>query len=424
MSEGEAHPDSGGSPGPRGRRLIVTVNGGSSSIKFAVFAVGAFPDRLLSGQIERIGSPDTRLVATPSTAGQPDFRPIEAATVDRAAEHLIGYLRERLGGEIIAGIGHRIVHGGAHLLEHQVVNERVLAELRRAVPLDLSHLPREIALVDAFAGAFPSVPQVACLDTAFHRDLPLVARLLPIPRRFYSDGIRRYGFHGLSYTYLMQRLAEVAGPVAAHGRIILAHLGSGASMAAVRGGKPIDTTMGFTPTSGLVMGTRPGDLDPGLLAYLVQSGNVPPDQLTVFVSQKCGLLGVSETSSDVRDLLDRRASDPRASEAIDLFCYQARKFVGSLCAALGGLDTLVFSGGIGEHSSQIRAGICDGLEALGVSVDPERNAAGEPVISAEGSRVKVRIIPTDEEFVIAQETLRVMRSGEELERPPESPSCR
>jgi acetate kinase len=411
MSEGEAHQDLSGSAGSHDQRVIVTVNGGSSSIKFAAFVAGAFPDRLLSGQIERIGSPDTRIVAKRGPAGRPDVRPIEAATMDRAAEHLIGYLRERLGGGIVAGIGHRIVHGGAHLLEHQVVNERVLAELRRAVPLDLAHLPREIALVDAFGGAFPSVPQVACFDTAFHRDLPRVATLMPIPRHYFNEGIRRYGFHGLSYTYLMQRLVEVAGPVAAGGRIILAHLGSGASMAAVRGGKPIDTTMGFTPTSGLVMGTRPGDLDPGLLAYLVQSGSVPPDELSAFVSQKCGLLGVSETSSDVRDLLDRRASDPRASEAIDLFCYQARKFVGSLCVALGGLDTLVFSGGIGEHSSQIRAGICDGLEALGVSVDPGRNAAGEPVISAEGSRVTVRVIPTDEEFVIARETLRVMRSS-------------
>ncbi len=424
MSEGEAHPDSGGSAGPRGRRVIVTVNGGSSSIKFAAFAIGAFPDRLLSGQIERIGSPHTRLVAARGSAGQPHVRPIEAPTVDRAAEHLIGYLRECLGDQSIAGIGHRIVHGGAHLLEHQVLNERVLAELQNAVPLDLAHLPREIALVEAFGGAFPSVPQVACFDTAFHRNLPRMATLLPIPRHYFNEGIRRYGFHGLSYTFLMQRLAELAGPVAAEGRIILAHLGSGASMAAVRGGKPIDTTMGFTPTSGLVMGTRPGDLDPGLLAYLVQAGHVPPDELSAFVSQRCGLLGVSEISSDVRDLLERRASDPRASEAIDLFCYHAKKFVGSLCATLGGLDTLVFSGGVGEHSSQIRAGICDGLEALGVSIDPERNAAGEPVISAEGNRVTIRVIPTDEELVIAQATLCVMRSGGEAEQPPETPSCR
>ncbi len=222
-----------------------------------MFAVAEPPERILSGQVERIGLPGTRLTATRMGQSAPDSRPVDASTFALAAEVIIGYLRERVGDARISGIGHRVVHGGVHLLEHQLVTEDLVDELRRNQPLDLAHLPREISLIEAFGKAFPSLPQVACFDTAFHRELPRVAQLLPIPRHYFDEGIRRFGFHGLSYTYLMKRLGEVAGPDAANGRVILAHLGSGASMAAVRGGKPIDTTMAFTPTAGLVMGTRP-----------------------------------------------------------------------------------------------------------------------------------------------------------------------
>jgi len=380
---------------------ILTINGGSSSIKFAVIDPSEPFKRTFSGQVERIGLPGTQLTATREALASPDTQPIEADTFATAADNLIAYLHERLGSRSLAGIGHRVVHGGVHLLEHQLITPSLVDELRRTQPLDLAHLPREIALIEAFRDAFPAVPQVACFDTAFHRDMPKVAQLLPIPRHYFAEGIRRFGFHGLSYTYLMHRLEEVAGSSAARGRVILAHLGSGASMAAVRGGKPIDTTMAFTPTAGLVMGTRPGDLDPGLLVYLMRTQDISPEQMDDFISNKCGLIGVSETSSDMRDLLERRASDPRAAQAVELFCYQARKFIGALTAALGGLDTLVFTAGIGEHCHAVRAEICDGLECMGIRLDADRNAKNKDVISTGEAQVTVRVIPTDEEVVIA-----------------------
>lgn len=392
------------------KQLVLTVNGGSSSIKFAVFPPGE-ANRLFSGQIERIGQSGSRLAATKEAAGAQDIRPLSAADHREAAAALIAYVQERLGSDSIAGIGHRIVHGGIHLIENQRVDDALLAELRKMQPLDLAHLPREIALIESFRKSFPSLPQVACFDTAFHRDMPNIAKLLPIPRKYHDEGIRRFGFHGLSYTYLMKRLKETAGAEAANGRVILAHLGSGASMAAVRGGKPVDTTMSFTPTSGLVMGTRPGDLDPGLLVYLMRAQKMSPDEMDKFISSQCGLLGVSGTSSDVRDLIAKRATDPRAAEALDLFCYQAKKFIGALHAVLGGLDTIVFAGGIGEHSPEIRAGICDGLQCFGISVDAKRNAAGQDVISTEQSRVIVRVIPTDEEIVIAEAVFAVLNQA-------------
>jgi len=391
-------------PSARGEdpRVILTVNGGSSSIKFATFATSRPPRRLLSGRIERIGESGTRLVAMGAPPASPEIRPVDAADHRRAAACLIAYLRERLGPAALAGVGHRVVHGGVHLLDHQRVTPELIAELRRNQPLDLAHLPREITLIEAFRGAFPDLPQVACFDTAFHRDMPRVARLLPIPRHYDTAGVRRFGFHGLSYTYLLERLAEIAGPEAAGGRVLLAHLGAGASMAAVRGGKPIDTTMGFTPTAGLVMGTRPGDLDPGLLVYMMRVQRMAPDQMDDFISRRCGLLGLSETTANMGDLLARRADDTRAAEAVDVFCYQARKFAGALTAAMGGLDTLIFAGGIGEHSPDIRAEICRGLEYLGLRLDATRNAANAELISAEQSRVAVRVIPTDEELIIAR----------------------
>jgi acetate kinase len=238
--------------------------------------------------------------------------------------------------------------------------------------------------------------------------MPRIAQLLPIPRHYLNAGVRRFGFHGLSYTYLMSQLATVAGEQVANGRVILAHLGSGASMAAVHNGKPIDTTMAFTPTSGLVMGTRPGDLDPGLMVYLMKDQKLSADDMDKFISQQCGLIGVSETSSDMRDLLTARATDPRAAEAVQLFCYQAKKNLCAMTSALGGLDTIVFAGGIGERSPEVRAEICDGLAFLGLKLDPAKNAAGCDLVSAETSRVAVRIIPTDEEIVITRIVLSIL----------------
>jgi acetate kinase len=405
-------PSSAAAEPVRGR--IVTINGGSSSIKFAVFGAGGpetdSPSRLLSGQIERIGTDGAQLVINSTGGGgAPERRAVPAADHAQAADQLIDWLLHRMGRDAITAIGHRVVHGGVHLLEHQLVTPDLIAELHRNEPLDLAHLPREIALLEAFARRIPGVPQVACFDTAFHRDLPRVAQLLPIPRRYSEAGVRKFGFHGLSYTYLMDELRRTAGDAAADGRVILAHLGSGASMAAVHRGRPIDTTMAFTPLAGLVMGTRPGDLDPGLLVYLMRAEGLSPEQMDDFLSRRCGMIGVSETSADMRDLVARSPSDVRAREAVELFCYSARKWVGALAATMGGLDTLVFAGGIGEHGAEARAGICEGLEFLGVRLDAGKNRAGRGVISAEDSRVEVRIIPTDEEVVIARILQTVLR---------------
>jgi acetate kinase len=382
--------------------LILTINGGSSSIKFAVFSAAASPERFLSGQVERIGTPSAHLTANRTNSPITEPKLVAAATFDEGIQSILAYLQTNLGASTISAIGHRIVHGGLHLLDHQLITADLIAELRRAQPLDLSHLPREISLIEGFGKAFPGIPQIACFDTVFHRDLPHIAQLLPIPRRYQDAGIRRFGFHGLSYTYLMSQLATVAGPEAVAGRVILAHLGSGASMAAVHGGKPIDTTMAFTPNSGLVMGTRPGDLDPGLLLYLMNEQNLSTTEMDKFISEQCGLRGVSETSSDMRDLLAARDSDARAADAVELFCYQARKHLCALSSTLGGLDTIVFSGGIGEKAPEIRAAICGGLEFLGLKVDPARNVRGVHVISTDGSRITIRIIATDEEIVIAR----------------------
>jgi acetate kinase len=383
---------------------VLTINGGSSSIKFAAYRAGAEPQRLLSGAIERIGGGDAVLIA--GAEGESAKRqPIGATDHGAAARALIDWLRPQLGTGHVIGIGHRIVHGGVKLLEHQRVTPELIAELRRIEELDLAHLPGEIALIEAMGKEFPESPQVACFDTAFHREMPRVAKSLPIPRRYEAAGVQRFGFHGLSYAYLMGELERAN---AAQGRIVLAHLGAGASMAAVRDGRPIDTTMGFTPTAGLVMATRPGDLDPGLLTYLMQVEKLSAKEMDDFINKRCGLLGLSETTSDMRDLIARRAMDVRAAEAVELFCYSARKWIGALAAVMGGLNTLVFSGGIGEHSTEVRAEICAGLEFLGVQLDPSRNANGAGVISTDDGRVSVRVMETNEEIVIARTVCKLL----------------
>jgi acetate kinase len=389
-------------PDPSVDPVILTVNGGSSSVKFAVFSADPQPILRLHGQIERIGQPNPRLVVYPQPGAPAQISPITAADHAAAARALIQSLQSLLGSSPVAGVGHRVVHGGIHLLQHQPITPALLEELRAAQPLDLAHLPREISLIESFRQAYPAPPHIACFDAAFHRHLPRLAQLLPIPRRYLDAGIRRFGFHGLSYTYLLQRLQSIAGQTAANSRLILAHLGAGASMAAVHHGKPVDTTMAFTPTAGLMMGARPGDLDPGLLVYLARSEKLNPDQLDDLISTQSGLLGVSASSSDMQDLQSRRASDPRADEAISLFCYTASKFVGALAASLNGIDILVFSGGIGEHSPQIRAQICQPLTHLGLILDPAPNQKNAPQISTPASPAKIFIIPTNEELIIAQ----------------------
>jgi acetate kinase len=389
---------------------ILTINGGSSSIKFALYQAAESPQRKLHGQVDRIGLSGTHLTFIDPTRNREGNHSIEASDHRSAAHFLIDWLEEQIGFASVAAVGHRVVHG-MNYTEPERVTQEMLDELHRIRPYDPDHLPREIELIEAFRQRHPKLPQVACFDTAFHRTMPRVARLLPIPRRFDAAGIQRYGFHGLSYAYLMEELARVAGTKAAQGRVILAHLGNGASLTAVRDGHSMDTSMGFTPVAGLPMSTRSGDLDPGVAWYLMQTENLTPKQFNNLVNHESGLLGISETSSDMRDLIERQASDVRAAEAVEMFCYQARKWIGAFAAVLGGLETLVFAGGIGENAGEVRARICSGLGFLGVELDEARNAANAPVISTEASPATIRVIRTDEELMIARAVYRILRSG-------------
>ncbi|MBC7368105.1 MAG: acetate/propionate family kinase [Undibacterium sp.] len=393
------------SPAP----CVLTINGGSSSIRFAVYEAGEILRRLLAGKIDRVGVTGTNLVVT-GPAGKSEA-PRRLAVADHRAA--VGFLLEWLEAQpvfaSVQAVGHRVVHGMKHS-EPERVTPRLLAELRRITPYDPEHLPHEIKLIEAISQRHPDLPQIACFDTAFHRAMPRVAKLLPIPRRYAAKGVERYGFHGLSFTYLMEELRR-PDPAAAKGRVILAHLGNGASLAAVRDGKSIDTSMGFTPTAGLVMSTRTGDLDPGLVCFLARTERMTAARFQHMVNHESGLLGISGTSSDVRDLLAREARDARAADAIALFCYQAKKWVGSFAAVLGGLETLVFAGGIGENAPSVRARICEGLGFLGVELDRKRNAKSAALISSKAGRVKVRVIRTDEELMIARSVARLLRLG-------------
>jgi acetate kinase len=384
----------------------LAINSGSSSVKFAVYQVGSRLKPLLHGKLDRIGLGRTTLSWHTGDIGSGEGH-LEVPDRGAGPDLLIDWLGARQEFASVRAVGHRLVHGMGRTEAARVTPE-VVDELHHATPYAPDHLPREIGLIEAFRARHPNLPQVACFDTTFHRGMPRVARLLPIPRRYEAKGLQRYGFHGLSYAYLLEELARVAGPEAARGRVILAHLGNGASLAAVQRGTSIDTTMGFTPAAGLVMGTRTGDLDPGLVSFLAHTEQMTAPQFHQMVNHESGLLGVSELSSDMRDLLAREADDVRAAEAVALFCYQARKWVGAFAAALGGLDTLVFSAGIGERSAAIRARICEGLAFLGIALDERRNAAHAAVISTDTSRVSVRVIPTDEELMIARSVSRVL----------------
>jgi acetate kinase len=386
---------------------VLTINGGSSSIKFALYHVGEPLKRGLYGKIDRIGLSGTNLVFNDPAKKQPENRSLTAADHKSAANFLIDWLETQPDFAAVKSVGHRVVHGMKHI-QPEVVTQDLLDELHRISPYDPDHLPREIELIESFRQRHPKLPQLACFDTAFHQTMPRVAKLLPIPRRFDAKGIQRYGFHGLSYAYLMEELARLGDPAAKKGRVILAHLGNGASLAAVLDGKSIDTSMGFTPTAGLVMSTRSGDLDPGLAPYLARTEQMTTKQFYDMVNHESGLLGISETSSDMRDLLTKEAADIRAAEAVTLFCYQAKKWIGSFAAALGGLDTLVFAAGIGENCPPVRARICEGLGFLGLELNESRNVENAAVISTDTSRVQVRVIRTDEELMIARSVARIL----------------
>ena len=389
---------------------ILTLNGGSSSIRFALYEESDPLRRQLYGKVDRIGLSGTNLSARDATGKPQERRTIETDDHRSAVIFLLDWLETQQCFASIKAVGHRVVHGMTHTAPEQVTPD-LLDELHRITPYAPEHLPLEIELIEAFRQRHSALPQVACFDTAFHRTMPRVASLLAIPRRYEAAGVRRYGFHGLSYEFLLEELARLGDAAATKGRVILAHLGNGASLAAVRDGKSIDTSMGFTPTSGVVMSSRSGDLDPGLVSYLARTEQMSATRFQEMVNSESGLLGVSEISSDLRDLLALEADDVRAAEAVALFCYQAKKWIGSFAAALGGLNTLVFAGGIGENSPLIRTRICEGLNFLGIEIDDARNTENASLISTDAGRVAVRVIRTDEELMIARSVIRVLGFG-------------
>lgn len=381
---------------------ILAMNVGSSSIKFALFEIGDSYRRILHGGIDAIGSSKTALKVKCLSEADNYSLPLAVSTHAGAVDAFMDWVEPYNSFHPISAVGHRVVHGGPKYFQPVQITSQVIEELHRLSPFDPEHLPAEILLIEAFRTRLPHLTQVACFDTAFHHDLPRVAQLLPIPRRYEAQGVRRYGFHGLSFAFLVEELARQSGPQASQGRVVLAHLGNGSSLAAVHHCKAIDTSMGFTPTAGVPMSTRSGDLDPGLAWYLARTEGMTSEQFNEMVNSQSGLLGVSETSADMRDLLQHEADDVRAAEAVSLFCYQIRKWIGSFAAALGGLDTLVFSGGIGENSPEVRARICKGLNFLGIELNESSNAKTAAVISTDTSAATVRVIRTDEELMIAR----------------------
>jgi acetate kinase len=391
-------------------RRLLTVNPGSSSLKIAVYELDGTEKLILSAEAERIGLVNGRMRVTDADGTTLLDERGDLADHRTALGALLAWLRSRGVDRRLDAIGHRIVHGGSRHRDPQLITPELLAELRELAPIDPDHLPAALGVIEQMADAHPAVPQVACFDTAFHRSMPRLAQLYALPRRLWDTGLVRYGFHGLSCEYIMQELRILDGP-SADGRVIIAHLGNGASLTAVRHGVSVDTTMGFTPTGGLMMGTRSGDLEPGVLLFLLQSQGMSPEALGRLVNREAGLLGVSGSSHDMRDLLDRESSDPRAAEAVALFCYLARKFLGSLVAVLGGLDTLIFTAGIGEHAAPVRERISAGLEFLGIELDPRRNAANAPIISRDGSRARVRVIKTDEDLMVARHVRRLLSAS-------------
>ena len=375
-------------------RTILCLNSGSSSLKFALFLISeTTEEKLASGAVENIG-PGARLwlrngqkTVIDQQENLSDAHQCIAA-IFAAVDHS-GLPRP-------AAAGHRIVHGGPRYTSPQAITSALLKDLEALVPLAPLHLPAQIEIIQAISNHYPDLPQVACFDTAFHASMPEVARRLPLPRELWQSGVRHYGFHGLSYEFIVQALGAEA-----QGRVIIAHLGNGASMAAVHDGKPVDTSMGLTPAGGFMMSTRSGDLDPGILLYLLRSGYTS-DQMDKMINRESGLLGISGSSSDMKTLLEKRTADPLADEAIRMFCYGIRKFIGAYAAALGGVDTLVFTGGIGEHAAPVREEICRGLEFLGIVIDAKQNAQNGSVISTPTSKCRVRVIATDEDLMIAR----------------------
>jgi acetate kinase len=399
----------------RDKKNILCVNGGSSSIRFSVYVVDG-EDRMdseglksvLKGKIDRIGLDGATLTFSDNSTKEEGQVPVAGSGMQGAANFLMDWLEGRAGRSDFSAIGHRVVHGAAHR-QPAIIDDELLAELERISGYDPDHLPGEIGLIRLFRKRDAGLRQVACFDTAFHTTMPRVARLMPLPRRYEGEGLQRYGFHGLSYSYIAEELYRVAGPEIAGGRVIMAHLGSGASLAAVKDGESVDTTMGFTPTGGIMMGTRSGDLDPGVIWWILKKEGLGAVQLSDLVNHQSGLLGVSGFSSDMQDLLSRESRDAAAAEAVEMFCYQIRKSIGAYAAVLEGVDALVFTGGIGERSPVIRSRVCAGMAYLGIALDQRANERNELLISRPEGLVRVYAIPTDEEKMIARQTLKLLK---------------
>lgn len=387
---------------------VLTLNSGSSSLKFSLHDLGDEERLQMSGRLTGIGLKSGSFKVSGSDGRILVERTLAVPEWGATLETLFDWLNVHLSSSGLDAIGHRVVHGGAKYQRPAVVNDDLLDELERLVPLAPDHLPREILVVRAALRAYHAVEcHVACFDTTFHRSMPEVARLYALPRDLRERGIRRYGFHGLSYEYITGELLRQAEQ-AANGRVVVAHLGSGASMAALRNGCSVETTMGFTPAGGLVMSTRCGDVDPGLLVHLLQDDSRTVGDVNELINRRSGLLGLSGISSNMQELLELERDRPSARRAIEVFCHQARKYLGGLAAVLGGLDTLVFTAGIGENAPSVRQRICHGLEFLGIRLDSERNAAGAGVISVDGAPATVRVMATNEELMIARHARSVL----------------
>ncbi len=380
----------------------LVLNAGSSSLKFCVFQRPAGQSWRLEarGQIEGIGT-SPRLSVKDANGESLARQDVNVSDGREAVEALAAWLRSKYGGSKVLGVGHRVVHGGARFKGPTILNQQVLEELRQLIPLAPLHQPYNLAAIEAAFERLPGVPQVACFDTSFHRGQPAVAELIPLPRGLRQAGLQRYGFHGLSYEYVASVLPEVA-PAIARGRVIVAHLGSGASMCALKEGKSVDSTLGFTALDGLCMGTRPGALDPGVVLHLFQGLNLSAKDVETLLYKKSGLFGISGISNDMRDLLGRR--EPEARLAVDYFVYRATREIGALTAVLGGIDGLVFTAGIGENSPEIRERICDSSSWLGIELDDAANTDHSTRISTNRSKVSVWVIPTNEELMIARHT--------------------
>jgi acetate kinase len=390
---------------------VLAINAGSSSLKSALYTLGDQEKLELRARVERIGEPAGLFRVEDGEGKELLGEETHVPDLRSAIEGWLAWLGTRWSAPAPEVVGHRIVYGGAEYVRPHRITSALIGALEEMTPLDPEHMPQALAAIGAVERSFPSVPQVACFDSAFHRRMPREAQLYAIPRRLSERGIIRYGFHGLSYEYLLQELRREAGDEVADGRIIIAHLGNGASMGAVRGGVGVDTTMGFTPTAGLAMSTRSGDLDPGILVYLLRQESLDASRLNALLNEQSGLLGISGVSSDMKELLDTEARDPHAAEAIAVFCHVAKRFLGALCAVLGGLDTLIFTGGMGENAPRVRQLTCQGLEFLGIDLDSARNEANAAVISRGGSAVTVRVMKTNEELMVARHSRDVLRSG-------------